>query len=168
MLHIAHRLRCHCVFSLCRSPILNKHSWVLANCDHMLELVHWVNSWIGIALWWVMLRQSLLMFLLLVPKMQFSVDQLYTSFQVTRSVWRLTIHRSFCPSPVSQQAAISGKRCTPSKLFPTLATCKTIAASAFFTCTNFKTGSKLPELSGIVLCTRPIQYPMKAPSSFGS
>jgi len=37
-------------FSLCRSPILNKHSGVVANCDHTSEWVHWVHVSIGIAM----------------------------------------------------------------------------------------------------------------------
>jgi len=51
-------------FSLCGSPILNKHSGVVANCDHMSEWVHWVHACIGIAMQLVMLRKSLLTFLL--------------------------------------------------------------------------------------------------------
>jgi len=51
-------------FSLCRSPILNKHCGVVANCDHRSEWVHWVHACIGIAMQWVTLRKSLLAFLL--------------------------------------------------------------------------------------------------------
>jgi len=41
-------------------------------------------------------------------------------------------------------------------------------ASAFLTSTNFETGSKLPEFSGIVVSSRATQYSTKAPSSFTS
>jgi len=51
-------------FSLCRSPILNKHSGVVANCDHMSEWVHWVHAFIEIAMQLVTLRKSLLTLLL--------------------------------------------------------------------------------------------------------
>jgi len=37
-------------FSLCRSPILNKHSGVVANCDHMSQWVHWVHVCVGIGM----------------------------------------------------------------------------------------------------------------------
>jgi hypothetical protein len=43
-LHIALQLLFHQFFSLCRSPILNKHSGIGANCDHMSEWVHWVPA----------------------------------------------------------------------------------------------------------------------------
>jgi len=39
-LHIALRLPYRRFFSLCRSSILNKHSGVVANCDHTSEWVH--------------------------------------------------------------------------------------------------------------------------------
>jgi hypothetical protein len=72
-LHIAlQAMFCH-FFSLCRSSILNKHSGVVANCDHMSEWVHWVHACIGIAMQWVTLRKSLLVFFLPVRKMQFSL-----------------------------------------------------------------------------------------------
>ena len=38
----------------------------------------------------------------------------------------------------------------------------------FLTCTNFETGSKLPEFSGIVVSARAFMFSMKAPSSFWS
>jgi len=63
-LHITLRSLFRPFFSLCRSPILNKHSGVVANCDHTSEWVHWVHACIGIAMQWVTLRQSLLSFLL--------------------------------------------------------------------------------------------------------
>jgi len=63
-LHIALRSLFCCFFSLCRSPILNKQSGVVANCDHTSEWVHWVHPCIGIAMQWVTLRKSLLAFLL--------------------------------------------------------------------------------------------------------
>jgi len=62
--HIALQSPFHRFFSLCRSPILNKHSGVVANCDHTSEWVHWVHACIGIAMQWVTLRKSLLAFLL--------------------------------------------------------------------------------------------------------
>jgi hypothetical protein len=37
-------------FSFCQSPILNKHSGVVANCDHTSEWVHCVHACIGIAM----------------------------------------------------------------------------------------------------------------------
>jgi len=63
-LHIALRSPFRRFFSLCWSPILNKQSGVVANCDHMLEWVHWVHACIRIAMQWVTLRKSLLAFLL--------------------------------------------------------------------------------------------------------
>jgi len=39
-----------------------------------------------------------------------------------------------------------------------LKTCNRMATSAFVTFTNFETGSKLPEFSGIVVTTRANQY----------
>jgi len=48
--HIALRSLFRCFFSLCRSPILNKQSSVVANCDHTSEWVHWVHVCIGIAM----------------------------------------------------------------------------------------------------------------------
>ena len=66
--------RCFTVSSLlCRSPMLNESSGVVANCDHMSEWVHWVRACIGIAMRWVTLRKSLLTFLLPARKMQFSL-----------------------------------------------------------------------------------------------
>ena len=72
-LHIALRSGILRFFSLCRSPILNKHSGVVANCNHTSEWVHWVRACIGIAMRWVTLRKSLLAFLLPACKMQFSL-----------------------------------------------------------------------------------------------
>jgi len=63
-LHIALRSPFRRFFSLCRSPILDKHSGVVANCDHTSERVHWVHACIGIAIQWVTLRKSHLVFLL--------------------------------------------------------------------------------------------------------
>jgi hypothetical protein len=83
-------------------------------------------------------------------------------------MWLLTIHRSFRPSPVLLLVAISGKTCTQPTIFPTLKTCKAMAAGAFLTCTNFETGSKLPDSSDIVVSARANQYSTKAPSSFRS
>jgi len=72
-LHIALRSLFQRFFLLCRSPILNERSGVVANCDHTSEWVHWVRSCIGIAMRWVTLRKSLLVFLLPARKMQFSL-----------------------------------------------------------------------------------------------
>jgi len=49
-LHIALRSPFRRVFSLCRSPMLNTHSGIVANCDHTSEWVHWVHVRIGIAM----------------------------------------------------------------------------------------------------------------------
>jgi hypothetical protein len=51
-------------FSLCRSPIWKSTSDVVDNCDHKSEWVHWVQACIGIAMQWVTLQKSLLVFLL--------------------------------------------------------------------------------------------------------
>jgi len=45
-------------------PSSNQNSGVVANCDHTSDWVHWVHACIGIAMPWVTLRKSLLMFLL--------------------------------------------------------------------------------------------------------
>jgi hypothetical protein len=63
----------HCLFAFCRSPIVNNHCGVVANCDNTSEWVHWVRACIGIAMQWVTLRISLHVFLLAVRKMQFSL-----------------------------------------------------------------------------------------------
>jgi len=62
--HIALRSPFRHFFSLCRSPILNKHSGVVANCDHTSEWVHWVHTCNRIAMQWVTLWKSLLAFVL--------------------------------------------------------------------------------------------------------
>jgi len=49
-LHIALRSPFRHVFLLCRSPILNKHSGIGANCDHTSQWVHWVHVCMGIAM----------------------------------------------------------------------------------------------------------------------
>jgi len=121
----------HCFFVFCRSPILNDHSGIVANCDYTSAWVHWVHPCIGIAIWWVTLRKSLLGFLLPACKMQFSFDKLYTSFQVARDMWLLTILYSFHPSPVLQLVAISGITCGQLRMFPTLKTCNATATGAF-------------------------------------
>jgi len=72
-LHIALRSLFHHCFLLCRSPIINERTGVVANCDHTSEWVHWVHACIGIAMRWVTLRKSLLAFLLPARKMQFSL-----------------------------------------------------------------------------------------------
>jgi len=76
-LHIALRSLFHFFILLCRSPILNERSGIVANCDHTSEWAHSVRACIGIAMRWVMLRKSLLTFLLPVRKMQFSLYYLY-------------------------------------------------------------------------------------------
>jgi len=43
------------MFSLCRSPVSNKESGVVTNCDHTSERFHWVHACIGIAMHWVTL-----------------------------------------------------------------------------------------------------------------
>ena len=73
-------------------------------------------------------------------------------------MWLLTIHHSFRPSPVFLLVGISGNPCAQPTMFRTLKTYKAMAAGAFLTCTNFETGSKLPEFSGIVVSTRPNQF----------
>ena len=156
------------VFSLCRSPILNEHSGILANCDHTSEWVYLVRPCIGIAMQWVKLRKSLLAFLPAARKMQFSLYSLYTSFQVARSMWLLTIHSLLSPSPVSLLGALSRNTCTQQTMTPTLKTCQATASGAFLTCTNFETESKLHKFSGIVVSARANQYSTKAPSSFWS
>jgi hypothetical protein len=167
-LYIALRSLSYCLFAFCRSPILNDHSGIVANCDNTSKWVHWVRACIGIAMRWVTLRIFLLAFLLHQRKMQFSLYQLYTSFQVARSMWLLTTPHSFCPSPVLLLLGISGITCAQPTIFRTLKTFKPTAAGAFLTCTNFETGSKLPKFSGIVVSARANQYPPKAPSSFWS
>ena len=158
----------HCLFMFCWSPILNDHSGVVANCDSTSEWVPWVRACIGIEMRWVMLRIYLLTFSLPARKMQFSLYLLYTSFQVARSRWLLTILPLFRPLPVLLLVAISGITCTQPTICRTLKTCKATAAGAFHTCTNFETGSKLPEFSGMVMTARANQYWTKAPSSFWS
>ena len=81
-------------------------------------------------------------------------------------MWLLTIHCSFRLSPVLLLGDISGIPCLQLTMFPTLNTCKTMAAGAFPTCTNLETGSKLPEFSGIAASARANQYRMKVPSWF--
>ena len=49
-LYVALRSLFHCLFAFCRSPILNDHSGVVANCDNTSEWVHWVHACIGIAM----------------------------------------------------------------------------------------------------------------------
>ena len=83
-------------------------------------------------------------------------------------MWLLTIHCSFRPAPVLLLVTISGITCVQPTMFPTLKTWKATAAGAFLTFTNFETGSKLSEFSGIVVSARANQYSMKAPSSFWS
>jgi len=63
-LHSALRSQFRSFFSPCQSPIVNKQSGVVGNCDHTSEWVHWVHACIGIAMQWVTLRKSLLAFLL--------------------------------------------------------------------------------------------------------
>ena len=80
-------------------------------------------------------------------------------------MWVLIIHRSLYPSPVLLVVAISGSMCAQPTMFPTVKTCQVIVAGAFLGYTNFKTGSKLPEFSAIVVCDRANWNSTKAPSS---
>jgi len=148
-----------------RSHISNEPSGVVANCDHTLELVHWVRACIGIAMQWVMQRKSLLAFLLPVCKMLFSLYKLNTSFQLDRSMWRLTIHHLFLPSPVLQLVSISENTCAQPPMFPMLKTCKARGAGTFLICPNFETGPKLPMFCGNVVSARANQYATNASSS---
>jgi len=93
---------------------------------------------------------------------------IYTSFQVARSMWLLTIHCSFHPSPVLLLVSISGLTCMQPTIFPRRKTCKAMADGPFLTCTNFEMGCKLPEFSRIVGSARANQYSAKAPSSLRS
>jgi len=63
-LHIALRSPFCRFFSLCRSPIVNKHSGVVANSDHTSKWVHWVHACIWNTMQWVTLQKSLLTLLL--------------------------------------------------------------------------------------------------------
>jgi len=137
-----------------------------ANCDHSSEWDHRACACIGIALRCVRLPKSLLAFLLPVCKMQFTHYPLFMSFQVARSMWLLTIHRSFHRSPVIQLVAISGITCVQPRMFPTLKKCKATAAGSLLTCTSSETGSKIPDFSGVVVSGRANQNSMKAPSLF--
>jgi hypothetical protein len=94
--------------------------------------------------------------------------KLYTSLQVTRSMWLWTVHRLLSPSPVLWLVAISGIKFTQRTIFLTLNTCTAPATSASFTCTNCEARSKLPAFPGIVVSTRANQYSTNAPSSFRS
>jgi hypothetical protein len=58
--------------------------------------------------------------------------------------------------------------CTQPTMYPMLKTSKATAAGAFFTDSNFETGSKLPEFFSIVASARANQYSMRAQSSFWS
>jgi hypothetical protein len=49
-LHIPLRSLFRCFFSHCRPPSLDKHSGVVAKCDHTSEWVHWVHACIRIAM----------------------------------------------------------------------------------------------------------------------
>ena len=71
--HIALWSLFHRFFSFCRSPRLNHHSGVVANCDHTSEWVCWVRGCIGIAMRWMIQQKSLLIFLLIAHKSQFSL-----------------------------------------------------------------------------------------------
>ena len=106
-LHISFRLLFHHYFSLCLSPTSNKHTSIVAKCNHMSEWVHWVRTCIRIAMQWVTLPKTFLTFLHPACKLQFSHYSLYTSFKVVRTMGLLTIHCSIKPSPVLQQVVIS-------------------------------------------------------------
>jgi len=71
---VHHPLRAVSPFHLTLSvSYLKEHSGVVANCDHSSEWVHLVHACIGIAMYWVILRKSLHVFLLPAHKMQFSL-----------------------------------------------------------------------------------------------
>jgi len=123
-LHDALRSQLNSLFVFCRSPILNDHSGVVTSCNHRTDWLHWVHGCIGIAMRWVTLWKSLLVSLVPARKMQFSLYQLYTSFQVPWSIWPLTILRSFRPSAVLLLVAICRIPCTQLTIFPTLKTCQ--------------------------------------------
>jgi len=72
MLHIALQSECYHFFSLCRSPVLNVHSGIVAKSDHTSEWVYWICACIENAMRLVTLQKSLLAFRLSVRKMQFS------------------------------------------------------------------------------------------------
>jgi len=72
MWHISLQSQFHRFFSLCRTPSLIEHSGNVANCDHRLELHHWVRGCMGIAMRRTSLRKSLLAILLPARKMQFT------------------------------------------------------------------------------------------------
>jgi hypothetical protein len=101
-------------------------------------------------------------------EMQFSHHQLYTSFEVARSMWLLTIHRSCHLSPLLLPVAIAGIPRTQPTMIYMLHTSKAMATGAFLTCIHFVTGSELPEYSGIVVSATAPKYSIKAPSSFRS
>jgi len=98
----------HHYFSFCQSPIWHQHSGVWAICDHTLGCIQWVGACIGIAMWWMTLRKSLIEFLLPAYMIQFSLYSLYTSFQFARSMWLLTMQCEFLLYSVILQVAISG------------------------------------------------------------
>jgi hypothetical protein len=154
MLQITFRLLFHSVFSLGQSPVLNEHFGIVANCDHTSEWVDWVYACIRIAMRWVTLRKSFLVFLLPLHTMQFSLYKIYKSFQVARSMWLLTIRHSFHLSPVLLPEAISGIMCAQPTMFPMLKNCSETTAGHFLICTNFETDSKFPKSSGIVVSAK--------------
>jgi hypothetical protein len=158
----------HNCFLLCQSPMLNEHSGAMAKCEQMSEWIHWVLACIGIAVGWVTMGKSLLAFLRLSRKVQFSLYELYTSFQAARSMWLLTSHRSFHLSHVLLLVAISGITCAQPTMFFTLNTCKGMAAGSSLPCPTFDTGIKLIKIFGIVVSARANQYSTKTPSSFWS
>jgi len=113
----------------------------------LTEWVNWAHACIGIAMRWVTLRNSLLEFLLHSRKIQFSLDKIYVSFQVSRSMWQLIIHHSFHLSAVLVEVGLSGMTCAQPTIFPMLKTCNATATGAFLTCTSVVTGSQIPEFS---------------------
>jgi hypothetical protein len=83
-------------------------------------------------------------------------------------MWLLTIHHSFCLSPVLLLVGISGIKCAQQTIFPTLNTGEATAASAFLRCIYFETECKLPKFSGVVVSARANQYSKNVKSSFRS
>jgi len=92
--HIALWSLFHRWFSFCRSPILNDHSGVVANCDYTSEWVHWVRACIGIAMRWVTLQKSLLTFLLPARKCN-ALFTTYTGLKGDGWRWEYLSSRSF-------------------------------------------------------------------------
>jgi len=79
--------------------------------------------------------KSLLAFLLLRAKCKLSLSKLYTSFQVTRSMWLLIIHHSFRLSSCLTTSSYHWNYVRAADEVPKLKTCNATAAGAFLTST---------------------------------